>query len=147
MKTYRFKIFGHDYETRVVRKDEEEIVVSINGQEYKAYLQQTKRRTMAKPTEKIFRPQVGQAEGTKITAVPTEAKGPGAVKSPMPGILVKFTVKPGDKVKTGQTILILEAMKMQNNIQSNVDGTVEKISVNEGDSVLEGQELMAIVPD
>ncbi len=147
MKTYRFKIFGHDYETKVIRRDDDAIVVSVNGVQYKAHLEQSKRQKMIKPTEKIIRPQIGHTEGTKVTAKPTEAKGPGAVKSPMPGVLVKFTVKPGDKVKTGQTVLVLEAMKMQNNIQSNVDGTVEKLSVNEGDSVMEGQELMAIVPD
>ena len=99
---------------------------------------------MIKPTEKVVRPASVPAGGTKVTAAPAEAKGAGAVKAPMPGILVKYSVKPGDLVKSGQTVLILEAMKMQNNIQSTVEGMVEKLSVNEGDSVIEGQELMVI---
>ncbi|MDP8239721.1 MAG: biotin/lipoyl-containing protein [Candidatus Hatepunaea meridiana] len=144
MKIHRFKIFGHNYETKVVRRDDTEIVISVNGQEYKAYLQPSKSTKMARPTPKVVRPKTAATPGTKITAKPNEPKGAGVIKTPMPGLVVKINVKLNDEVKIGQPVIIVEAMKMQNVISANVDGIVTAISVNEGDSVLEGQELVII---
>ena len=67
-----------------------------------------------------------------------------AVKSPLPGVILDIKVKEGDTVKRGQTIIILEAMKMENNINANKDGKVAEIKVNKGDSVLEGTDLVII---
>ena len=58
-----------------------------------------------------------------------------AVISPMPGAIVSVSVKPGDKVVDGQELIIIEAMKMQNIIKSEVDGEVESVTVKAGDSV------------
>ena len=146
MNIYKFKIYGHEYETKVVRREDDEIVVAVNGQEYKAYLQPTRRQTLAKATPKLERPKVVPGEDTKKTAAPTEAKGAGAVKAPLPGLILKVTVKEGDAVKSGQTVCIMEAMKMQNNIVSTSDGVVASVAVKEGDSVLEGQELVTVNP-
>jgi biotin carboxyl carrier protein len=66
------------------------------------------------------------------------------VKSPLPGVILDIKVKEGDTVKRGQTIIILEAMKMENNINANKDGKVAEIKVNKGDSVLEGTDLVII---
>ena len=66
------------------------------------------------------------------------------VKSPLPGVILEVKVKEGDVVKKGQTVIILEAMKMENNINADKDGTVTKINVNKGDSVLEGTDLLII---
>jgi biotin carboxyl carrier protein len=144
MNVYKFKIFGNEYEARVVRRDEDEIVVSINGQEYKAYLEPTKRQKMAKPSPKITRPLAVPEPGTKITARPGEAKGAGVIKSPLPGLILKVLVKPGDAVKAGDPLIIMEAMKMQNTISATIDGTVERVMVKEGESILEGNELITI---
>ena len=66
------------------------------------------------------------------------------VSSPLPGVVLNVNVKEGDAVKKGQTILILEAMKMENSIEAPADGTVSKILVQKGDSVLEGAQLAVI---
>ena len=66
------------------------------------------------------------------------------MKSPLPGVILDIKVKAGDTVKKGQTIIILEAMKMENNINANKDGKVAEIKVNKGDSVLEGTDLVII---
>lgn len=66
------------------------------------------------------------------------------MKSPLPGVILDIKVKEGDTVKRGQTIIILEAMKMENNINANKDGKVAEIKVNKGDSVLEGTDLVII---
>ena len=66
------------------------------------------------------------------------------MKSPLPGTITSVNVKVGDVVKEGDTVVVLEAMKMQNNIESEFSGTVTSILVNQGDSVLEGAVLLTI---
>ncbi len=68
----------------------------------------------------------------------------GEVRAPMPGLILKLMVEPGDKVKVGQTLLIMEAMKMENEIRSPVEGTVKQIAVTEQKPV-EKDELLIIV--
>jgi glutaconyl-CoA/methylmalonyl-CoA decarboxylase subunit gamma len=146
MNTYKFKIYGHEFETRVIRRDEDEVVISVNGQEYKAYLEPTKRMMQAKPTPKLTRPTVTPAEGLKKTAAPSESKGAGAIKAPLPGLILKVMVKEGDTVKVGDTVLVMEAMKMENSVAAPIAGVVSKIAVTEGQSVLESAELVLIDP-
>ncbi|MCF7810608.1 biotin/lipoyl-binding protein [bacterium] len=144
MKIYRFKIFGHNFETKVIRRNKNELVISVNGQEYQAFLEQRTTGFKPRPTAKVKRPEAIPGEATKITAKPTESKGAGVIKAPMPGLIVKINVKQGDTVKSGQNLVVIEAMKMQNAIQATIDGLVKSIAVKEGDSVLERQELVVI---
>jgi len=146
MNIYKFKIYGHEYETKVVRREEDEMVISVNGQEYKAYLEPTKRQQMARATAKIERPKVVPKEGIK-TASPDAPKGAGAIKAPLPGLIVKVVSPAGTSVKAGDTVIIMEAMKMQNTIAATMDGVIANVAVKEGDSVLEGQELLTIAAE
>ena len=68
----------------------------------------------------------------------------GAVTSPFRGMVTKIKVKEGDKVKKGDVIVVLEAMKMEHPIESPVEGTVEKILIDEGDAVNVGDVIMII---
>ena len=76
------------------------------------------------------------------TSKPKEKKGVGSIKAPLPGTILEVKVKPGDKVNVGDKILIMEAMKMENNINSDREGTITDIKVKTGDSVLEGESLL-----
>jgi biotin carboxyl carrier protein len=67
-----------------------------------------------------------------------------AVVSPLPGVVVEVKVAAGDVVKAGQTVAVLEAMKMENDILAECDGVVASVSVKDGDSVLEGAVLLTI---
>lgn len=67
-----------------------------------------------------------------------------SIASPMPGRLIKLLVKTGDKVKAGQGVAIVEAMKMENELRVTADGTVGKIFASEGTSVEAGQELLVV---
>ena len=67
------------------------------------------------------------------------------VKAPMPGSILRFTVKPGDTVTKSQTVVILEAMKMENNIVASVDGQVKAIHVTVGQSVSQDDPLVDLV--
>ena len=62
----------------------------------------------------------------------------------MPGIVRKLLVAPGDEIESGSPLLILEAMKMENEIAATVSGTIEKIEVSEGDAVAAGAVLLII---
>ena len=66
------------------------------------------------------------------------------VTAPLPGTITDIKVKVGDTVKDGDTVVVLEAMKMQNNIEAESNGTVTAILVNKGDTVMEGDALITI---
>ena len=74
---------------------------------------------------------------------PAAAPSKSGVKSPLPGVILEIKVNVGDAVKKGQTVVILEAMKMENSINAK-DGKITAINVKQGDSVLEGTDLVII---
>lgn len=86
------------------------------------------------PNQSSAQPASTVVEGTPVTA-------------PMPGMLVRYEKKVGDKVKVGETLLVLEAMKMYNNIPSPVEGTVVSTPLKDGDSVGKGDILIVVKPD
>jgi len=86
----------------------------------------------------------GAATVEPVLHKPTSITNAAAVMSPLPGLIQKVLVKVGDTVKAGQNLLIMEAMKMENEIQAKSDGTVTAVNVKEGDSVEEGIELVVI---
>ncbi|MDQ7958678.1 MAG: acetyl/propionyl/methylcrotonyl-CoA carboxylase subunit alpha [Pseudomonadota bacterium] len=92
----------------------------------------------------------GAQGATRITAVDrlahagdTQAEG-GRLTAPMPGKVVSFAVKPGDKVAKGQALAVMEAMKMEHTIAAPADGTVEELLFAPGDQVTEGAELLRL---
>ena len=85
----------------------------------------------ASAPQKQTQPKAAIGAGKKITA-------------PLPGTITDVKVKVGDTVKNGDTVLILEAMKMQNNIEAECDGTITSIVVSKGDTVMEGDALITI---
>ncbi len=66
------------------------------------------------------------------------------ISSPLPGVIISVKVKPGDTVQPGQVVAILEAMKMENEIQAEYAGTVTSVNVAQGDSILEGAPIVTI---
>ena len=138
MKKYKFTIKGNDYEVRI--KDIEESVahIEVNGTEYNVELH---REVKQSKTPKLVRKPVAKmpGEGT-ITKSPT---GGGIhVKAPLPGNIFKILVNVGDEVKKGDNLLIMEAMKMENNVLAEKDGVVKTIKVKEGQAVLQGDVLI-----
>ena len=85
----------------------------------------------------VFKDRVSSNEHRETTPKPTVtrtavAAGSIVINSPLPGVILDLRVKVGDTVKKGDTLLILEAMKMENNIQAPSDGKVAKVSINKG---------------
>ena len=75
------------------------------------------------------------------------ANGDYVLDAPMPGLVVKLPVKVGDRVETGDVLVILESMKMQNELKSPQEGTVSEVYVEEGASVEKRDTLMVIAPE
>lgn len=147
MKEYKYKINGNLY--NVVINDVEDNIanIEVNGTPYKVEMEAPVKAPAQKP---ITRPAAAPRTetGTPVVSQPaaTSSAAPrkDGVKSPLPGVILDIKVKEGDVVKKGQTVIILEAMKMENNINANKDGKIIEIKVNKGDSVLEGTDLVII---
>jgi glutaconyl-CoA/methylmalonyl-CoA decarboxylase subunit gamma len=71
-------------------------------------------------------------------------KGFGTIKAPLPGTILSIHCKVGDSIKVGQKLIVLEAMKMENNIDSDKEGKILSLKVNQGQSVMEGDILIEI---
>jgi biotin carboxyl carrier protein len=143
VKSYKMKINGHDYEVTVKDMNGTKVDVDVNGTAYTVELPETERPKAAP----VKRPAPAAAAAPAPTAAPTPRPAggaAGAVRSPLPGVVLSINVAAGAAVKRGDVLLVLEAMKMENNIMADRDGTVTSILVNKGDSVLEGAELVVI---
>ena len=116
--------------------------VNVNGTNYEIEIEEiTGAQAQAAPTPQTA--PVAQAP-VEAPAPHTAPAGGETVSSPMPGTILSVNVKAGDTVKAGQVLMILEAMKMENEIVSPVDGTVSAVSVNQGATVETGTLLCTI---
>ena len=144
MKEYKLKINGNEYNVTVNEVDGSMAEVEVNGTPFKVEFDKPVKKAaapVAKPAAKAAAPAPAAGPAPK----PAAAGGAGtAVTSPLPGVILDVCVKEGDTVKRGQTVMVLEAMKMENAIEATADGTVTAIKVGKGDSVLEGAPLIMI---
>ena len=137
MKSFKYTINGSVYKV-VINSIEDTIAeVEVNGTPYKVEMNKptktqvvTIKRPAQTTTPPVVRPQVSTSSGP--------------LKSPLPGVILDIVCKVGDTVKKGQKVMVLEAMKMENVINSDRDGVIKEVKVNKGDSVLEGTDLAII---
>ncbi len=138
MSTFRYTINGNTYDVSIDAFEGSSARVTVNGVTYDIQIEREK------PTPaKLIRPKVVAGEGPQPARMKPQADL-GAVKAPLPGVVKSIAVKPGDAVKQGQAVAILEAMKMDNEIYAPLDGTVREIHVSPGQAVLEGDVLVTI---
>lgn len=156
MGKYNFRINGHDYQVDVNSVEGGIADVTVNGTDYKVELADA----VPAPAQQAARP-APQATFTAAPAVTPQATAPAAqaaqtatasapqgkgevVTAPLPGVILDIKVKVGDVVKAGQTVAVLEAMKMENEIEATASGTVTAVNAGKGDSVLEGAAIITI---
>ena len=150
MKKYQYKVQGVDYTVQIEEVEGNIAKVSVNDIPFEIELQQpinaAKHPTIAKPV--VVAPQTDNQASTQPVAAPAQtAAAPAsgnAVKAPLPGTITEINVTIGQQVNVGDTVIVLEAMKMQNNIETEYAGTVKAINVSKGDSVMEGAVLLTI---
>ena len=143
MKDYTFKINGNAYKVTVEEAENNMLNVNVNGVNYSVEAEDLK--PQAPVSRPAPRPAAAPVPANAPAAAPAAAGGAGqSIKTPLPGVVLDVFVKEGDAVKAGQKILLLEAMKMENNIEADKDGVIKSIQVKKGDSVQEGDVLMLI---
>lgn len=145
MKNYKFNINGNKYSVDVVNIEDNKAEVELNGKSYTVELDMPELKVPVAP-KPVARPVAAAPVAAAPAAAPAAAaSGEGtSVKSPLPGTILNVFAHPGDKVTSGQRILLLEAMKMENNINAPKDGTIKTIRVQQGDAVMEGDVLFVI---
>ena len=145
MKKFKMNINGNEYEVNIINVDDNIAEVEVNGEKFNVELE---KKVQVSKTPKLVRSVVSPStdidKSTSKTSKPNEAKGVGFIKSPLPGIILSIDVNVGDEVKVGQRLMVLEAMKMENNINADKSGKVVSIKVKTDDSVMEGDLLIEI---
>ena len=142
-KEYKYTINGNQYEVTIGDIEGTVATVNVNGEEYKVEWEPE-----AEPEKK--KPVLGKhaaaaaADSSAETASAANVNTNNAVKAPLPGVITSIEVAVGDEVKAGDTVLVLEAMKMANNIEAEKDGKVTAILVQAGQSVMEDDALVVI---
>lgn len=149
MKNFKFKINGIDYSVDINEVEGQEIKLDVNGTPYNVTvdkeIRQPKHTTIvsSRPAPRVATAQ-GEVQRSSAPAPAAAATAGHKVQSPLPGTILDVFVNVGDQVKSGQTVVLLEAMKMENNIEADQDGVVKSVNVRKGDSVLEGDALIVI---
>ena len=148
MNKFEYKVQGVDYEVEIEEMEGNIAKVSVNGIPFEVELKQPINPAKAITRPKVVAPAPAAAAPVAPVARPAAPAAPAGagspVKAPLPGTISSINVKVGDKVNVGDTVVVLEAMKMQNNIEAENSGTVPSILVNQGDSVMEGATLITI---
>lgn len=160
MAKYEYKVKGVDYVVEIQDIEGNIANVTVNGIPFEVEMKQPVKSSKQKVKltdgqSNISASSVasaGSAAGSSSAASSDSASSskqatPAAGKpvvAPLPGTINEIKVKVGDKVNTGDTVVVLEAMKMQNSIDAETSGTITSINVNEGDAVMEGDTLVTI---
>lgn len=146
MKEYKIKINGNEYAVAINNVEDGKAEVTVNGTDFLVDVEGMRPQKITK-TPKIVQtvtvPSGDSHPANKKTSPPVSAAA-GDLKSPLPGVILDVMVREGDAVKVGQKLMMLEAMKMENNIEADRDGVVKALKVRKGDSVLEGDVLITI---
>ena len=140
MKEYKYKINGNTYKVTIGDIDENIAHVEVNGTPYKVEMEKAP-KVVVKP---VVRPTTPAPAPTPVVKPAAPSTGKSGVKSPLPGVILDIKVNVGDTVKKGQTIIILEAMKMENNIDADRAGVVKEVCIQQGATVMEGDNLIVI---
>lgn len=142
MKEYKYKINGNEYNVAVEELEGNKASVTVNGKTYQVELDRPAKPVVTKP---VARPAAAPAAAPVAPApAPRPAAGGAGIKAPLPGVILDIKVKVGDTVTKGQTVAILEAMKMENNINADREGQVVAINVEKGQSIAEGTDIITL---
>jgi biotin carboxyl carrier protein len=143
MKSFKFKIDGKAYEVSVEEKETNKVEVQLNGKTISVEMEgeETPVKRTVVPKKALAAPASG-VEKTVAQPASKPAGGLNSIKAPIPGVIFKIEVSVGQEVKRGAVLLVMESMKMENNILANRDGVIKAIHVNLGESVLQGNALI-----
>jgi biotin carboxyl carrier protein len=147
MSDYVLRIGDREYRARVTEMTADRAVIVVDDASYEVELVEIgrpARPATARGQRAPVRTSVAAAPPpSRPTARPAN-EGPGAVLAPLPGLILRLAVRPGDPVQAGQPLHVMEAMKMENVVPAPHHGTVRAVFVAEGDTVGEGDALVEV---
>ncbi len=136
MKNYKFTISGNTYEVEILEVEGDVAKIEVNGT---SYLVEIHKDVKSVKTPTLVRPVLREPQ----KSIDKKEGGPKLeIKAPLPGIIMHVMVKAGDKVTKGQKLLMMEAMKMENEIKAENDGEITSVKVTQGQSVLQDEVLI-----
>ena len=160
MAKYEYKVKGVDYVVEIQDIEGNIANVTVNGIPFEVEMKQpvksSKQKVKLTEERRVKSEEFNSSSSaTNASSATNESSAPitkpaaaaasgKPVVAPLPGTINEIKVKVGDKVNTGDTVVVLEAMKMQNNIDAETSGTITSINVNKGDAVMEGDTLVTI---
>ncbi len=143
MKEYKYTINGNKYDVEINDIVENIATVTVNGEKYSVEMEKepepVKKKVVVKP---VAQPQPAAASSSSASSAKVNANN--ALKAPLPGVIREINVAVGDEVKVGDTVVVLEAMKMANNLEAEKAGKVTAVLVQVGESVMEDTPLVVI---
>ena len=143
MKEYKYTINGNKYDVEIVDIVENIATVTVNGENYSVEMEKEpepeKKKVVIKSGAQA-QPEAAASEGASAANVNTN----NALKAPLPGVIREINVTVGDEVAVGDTVVVLEAMKMANNLEAEKAGKVTAVLVQVGESVMEDTPLVVI---
>lgn len=141
MKEFKYTIDGKEYKVAINEVDENNVAsVEVNGEEFKVQLEKEEEPKKEKPV--LGKPVAEESGNAPTPAANINANA--AIKAPLPGTITGINVEVGQEVSAGDTVVVLEAMKMANNIEAEKSGKVTAICVKVGQAVLEEDPLVVI---
>ncbi|PKQ63189.1 acetyl-CoA carboxylase biotin carboxyl carrier protein subunit [Labilibaculum filiforme] len=139
MKKFKFTIRGQEYDVEIKDFQGSNAKIEVNGTSYDVDVHVADKSS--KTPRLVRKPVVNKpGEGN----IKKGATGASTVKAPLPGSIIKINIAVGDSINPGDTLLVMEAMKMENNVLAEKGGTVKAIKVAVGDSVLQDDVLIEI---
>ena len=142
MSKFKITVDGKTYEVNVNETDLNAANVEVNGTSYAVEFESEE--TVAAPVQRAAAPRPAATAAAAPAAAPRATGGDSAIKSPLPGTILTVNVKTGDAVKKGDVLLVMEAMKMENNIMASKDGVVGSVYVAAGQTVMQEDALIDI---
>lgn len=141
MKEYKYTIDGKEYKVEIGDIADNIANVTVNGEAFNVEMEPE-----PEPEKKkvVVQPAAAQPASDDNTANAANVNTANAVKAPLPGVITEIKVNVGDTVSAGDTVVVLEAMKMANNIEAEKGGKVTAICVKQGESVMEDSPLVVI---
>lgn len=137
---YKITIDGKQYSVQVKSIVGDNAQVEVNGKPYSVSLEHGGKAAPVRQAVTAA-PVAADAPAQRVQAPVGDGK---SVTAPLPGVIIKLLAAPGQALRRGDKIAILEAMKMENDILAPFDGTLQSVSVHQGDSVLEGAVIATI---
>ena len=142
MKSFKYTINGNVYKVHISSVVDDIAEVEVNGTPYQVKMEKPAKKQMVTLKRPAQAPTT--ASGEPVISRPAASTTKGAVKSPLPGVILQVNCKVGDTVKRGQNLLVLEAMKMENEIPAPKDGKVAQVVVTKGATVGAGDTLVVL---